>query len=51
MPMSRLERGKKNIKGKTKLTWKNPFQGGNAFASAKISIKKRGIHVGFLFRF
>ncbi len=51
MPTSRYQRGKKNVKGKTKIPWKNPFQGGNAFASAKISIKRRGIHVGFIFRF
>ena len=51
MPVSRLERGKRNVKGKPKFPWKNPFKGGNAFASAKVSIKQRGIHVGVTFRF
>jgi len=51
MPHSRLQRGKKNLKGRPKFPWKNPFQGGGAFASAKVSIKKRGIHVGVMFRF
>lgn len=57
MPMqrqpSRYERGKENASGKMKIPWKNPLQGmgGTDFAYAKVSIKKKGIHVGVTFRF
>ena len=57
MPMqrqpSRYERGKENASGKMKIPWKNPLQGmgGTDFTYAKVSIKKKGIHVGVTFRF
>ncbi len=53
MPKSRYERGKENSEGKIKIPWKNPLQGkgGTEFASAKVSIKNKGVHVGFKIRF
>lgn len=53
MPKSRLKRGKANVPGKLKTPWKNPLQGvgGTDFTYAKVSIKKKGIHVGVSFKF
>lgn len=50
---SRYERGKQNTSGKVKIPWKNPLEGGGGTKTtyAKVSIKKKGLHVGVSFKF
>jgi hypothetical protein len=50
---SRYERGKENTSGKMKIPWKNPLEGsgGSKVTFAKVSVKKKGLHVGVTFKF
>ena len=51
--LSRYERGKENVQGKVKIPWKNPLQGHGStdFAFVKVSVRNKGVNVGFRFTF